>query len=54
MLTDVSCAFSYDASVVVGVVNKLDHRRVLFSSQSTCAAKFSRSKAWEEKVSKER
>ena len=31
---------SYDASTVVGVVNKLSHRRVLLTTQSTCRGKY--------------
>ena len=35
---------SYDASTVVGVVNKLSHRRVLLTTQSTCRGKYCKSR----------
>ena len=38
---------SHDASTVVGVVNKLDRRRVLMTTRSTAVAKFSKYSVWD-------
>ena len=41
------CAFGYDGSTVVGMVNKLDRRRVRWQHDRLLVAKFSKSRLWD-------